>query len=132
MGYASPTAAGDEGYAASADVLVEHPAEETTALTFYKKAEFELLSELSPTSILRFMIDINSVTGATCYASWRINGVEWFQRTDNTGSYVTKSNDKTRTWKRGDKVSLYAASTWSAGLVKNIKICGVRSPFTEL
>jgi len=133
MGYASPVPTGYEGYSASADVLVEHPAEETTSISYVKKAEFELLSELSPTSILRFMVDINSVNaGAYCRTSWRINAVEWFKLEDSTGGYVTKSTDRTRTWKRGDKLSVYAGSYWGAGLLKNIKVCGVRSPFLEI
>jgi len=132
MGYASHFPAGYEGYAASADVLVEHPAEETTTLPYVKKAEFELLSELSPTSILRFKVDLDSVTGAYCRTSWRVNEVEWFQLETYNVGYVTKSTDKTRSWKRGDKISVYAGSFWGAGLLKNIQICGVRSPFTEL
>lgn len=133
MGYSSPVKQGHEGYVPTDVVIDDHLAEETTTTTWVEKARFQFFADLSPNSILRFKVDIDSVVvGELCHTRWMIDGAPWFYLNDSTGVYVTKTTDLSRAWRRGDLLTVEAISLNGNGKIKNIKICGTRQPLIEI
>jgi len=137
MGISNPFIQGYEGYVATDTVIDDHLTEYSLTLAYTKRAEFRVVSSLSPASTLRFKIDLYSYGGVyPVYADFRINGVSVWETWHQAG-YLTKTHDTTtRVWNVDDIISVWTkiVGGGAGGLskTKNIKICGDKRPLIEV
>jgi hypothetical protein len=133
MGISNPVV-GYSGYSATDDVLQTDPTVYVTGSTSYELLfSGKIIEDIAAYSKLRFkatMKDDNNNAGTTS-CQLRIDGSAVATVSEAGAVYVTDSEDFTvpNDVRRGDIIDIYGKKSFAgSGSIKDVSICGARSP----